>query len=112
MKKMTDIFKALGDETRLRIFLLLVKDELCVCELVDILKMEQSRISHNLKILKNAGLINCKREGKWMIYYIKSEAEEYLVIIALKKEAFLSEEDKKAFEECKSANIRQACKVE
>ncbi len=57
MKEAIKIFKALSDPTRLRILLLLLKRNLCVCELMFILKMEQSRLSHQLKILKDADLV-------------------------------------------------------
>lgn len=70
------IFKALSDETRLRIYLLLMRGELCVCELMNILNMEQSRISHSLRILKEAELINNQRKGKWMIYSINQDLKK------------------------------------
>ena len=70
-------FRALSDQTRLRIFLLLAKGELCVCELKDVLGMEQSRISHNLRILKEAGLVRAERDpsdARWIYYQIEPEA--------------------------------------
>lgn len=60
--------KALSDPTRLRIVLLLVKEELCVCELETVLAVEQSRLSHALRALSNAGLIEERREGRWIFY--------------------------------------------
>lgn len=60
--------KALSDPTRLRIMLLLVKEELCVCELETVLAVEQSRLSHALRALSNAGLIEERREGRWIFY--------------------------------------------
>jgi len=70
------IFRALGDSTRLRIFRLLLERTLCVCELTFVLKMEQSRISHHLQILRDAGLVKDRREGRWMIYEIPGERRE------------------------------------
>jgi ArsR family transcriptional regulator len=70
MKKAVQIFKALSDPTRLRIILLLLQRDLCVCELLFILDMEQSRISHQLRLLRDAGLVEDIREGKWIIYKI------------------------------------------
>ena len=67
------IFKALGDPTRWRIFLLLLERPLCVCELTFVLKMEQSRVSHHLQILRAAGLVRDRREGRWMSYEIPAE---------------------------------------
>jgi ArsR family transcriptional regulator, arsenate/arsenite/antimonite-responsive transcriptional repressor len=70
MKDIVKVFKALSDATRLRIVLVLAERDLCVCELVFILKMEQSRISHQLRILRDADLVEDVREGRWIIYRI------------------------------------------
>jgi ArsR family transcriptional regulator len=70
LKDALKLFAALSDPTRLRIVALLLERDLCVCELVFILKMSQSRISHQLRILRDAGLVGDKREGQWMIYGI------------------------------------------
>jgi DNA-binding transcriptional ArsR family regulator len=68
MKDLVATFKALADPVRLRIVLLLRRRDLCVCELTAVLGMEQSRISHQLKILRRAGLVEDVRDGKWIIY--------------------------------------------
>jgi ArsR family transcriptional regulator, arsenate/arsenite/antimonite-responsive transcriptional repressor len=72
------IFKALADPTRLRILLLLEVRELCVCELTYILGMEQSRISHHMRILREAGLAEDLRQGRWMIYRTPARAKEFV----------------------------------
>ena len=64
------IFKALSDETRLRIVKLLEKGELCVCDIVAALDIVQPKASFHLGVLKDAGLIQDRREGKWMHYRI------------------------------------------
>jgi len=68
-----EIFKAVGEETRLRIMRLLVKfqEELCACEIIDIIEKPQYNISKNLKILVKAGLIEERRDGKMMVYQVK-----------------------------------------
>jgi len=66
--ELADIFKALGDETRLTIVQLLVGRELCVCDILDSFVMSQPAISHHLKILRQAGVVRDKREGKWIYY--------------------------------------------
>jgi ArsR family transcriptional regulator len=76
MNDAVKIFKALADPTRLRIMLLLQVRELCVCELTYILKMEQSRVSHHVRILREAGLAEVLREGRWMIYRIPAASRE------------------------------------
>jgi ArsR family transcriptional regulator, arsenate/arsenite/antimonite-responsive transcriptional repressor len=68
MKQAVKVFKALGDPTRLRIVKLLENGELCVCQLIAVLNMGQSRISRHLSILKEAGLIQDDRKGKWVHY--------------------------------------------
>jgi ArsR family transcriptional regulator len=78
MKKTIKILKALSDPTRLRIVLLLMERDLCVCELVFILNMEQSRISHQLRILRDAEMVEDIREGKWIVYTIPEEIRERL----------------------------------
>ena|SRR6478752_3525697 len=62
------LFHALSDETRLSILERLRLGERCVCELTDALDAAQSRLSFHLKVLKDAGLIADRREGRWMYY--------------------------------------------
>lgn len=77
MKSEIAVFKALSDETRLRMLILFAIRELCVCEVVKILGLSQSRVSRHLAILRGAGLVNDRREGTW-IYYTLSEARNDL----------------------------------
>lgn len=58
------VFKALGEPTRLKIMRLLAEKELCVCDLEEILKISQPRVSQHLKVLKQAGLVKERREGQ------------------------------------------------
>jgi len=118
MKDMLKVFKALSDATRLRLVLLLMERDLCVCELVFILKMEQSRISHQLRILRDADLVEDVREGRWMIYRIPGEARGLLEAILegeLKFRFGVSPEiqaDSQRLEACIKENIRaKACAV-
>jgi len=110
MEETIKMFKALSDETRLRIYLLLLQSELCVCELVNILNMEQSRISHSLRILKEAELINNQRSGKWMIYSMNQNLKKNKIIQGLKEELKLSSHDLDDLEKCKKENIREKSK--
>ncbi len=110
MKKSVKIFRALSDENRLRIYLLLLHDELCVCELVNILNMEQSRISHSLRILKEAKLINNHRVGKWNIYSTNQKLKENKIIQGLEDELKLSARDLSNLGRCKKENIREKSK--
>jgi ArsR family transcriptional regulator len=81
MRNAVKTLKALADPTRLRILRLLLQRDLCVCELMFILKMEQSRVSHQLRILRDAELAEDIREGKWIIYRIPRQVRESLVLL-------------------------------
>ena len=63
-----DLFKVFGDTTRIKILYTLFKQEMCVCDIAEILGMTQSAISHQLRVLKQAKLIKNRREGKQIIY--------------------------------------------
>ncbi len=68
MQEILNIFKALSDETRLRILKLLEHGELCVCDLFSALDMVQPKVSFHLSVLKEAGLIADRKEGRWVHY--------------------------------------------
>jgi len=68
--KQSRFFKALADDTRLRILKLLEVKEMCVCEVMIALDLTQPTASHHLGILENAGLVKDRREGKWVFYGI------------------------------------------
>ena len=79
----TQLFHALSDETRLRLIERLKRDgEQCVCDLTDAFKTGQSRLSFHLKVLKEAGLVTDRREGRWMYYSINKGAIEELQQVA------------------------------
>jgi ArsR family transcriptional regulator len=70
----TRLFHALSDQTRLSILQRLRFGERCVCDLTDALDAAQSRLSFHLKVLKDAGLVTDRREGRWMYYTLNAEA--------------------------------------
>src|SRR5438270_8863427 len=65
---MERLFRALADRTRLRVLNLIGEQELCVCYFVEILGLSQPKVSRHLAYLRNAGMVNARREGKWMQY--------------------------------------------
>lgn len=69
------LFAALADRTRLRLLNLMNGREVCVCYFVEILKQSQPKISRHLAYLRNAGIVNARREGKWMHYSIEKPAD-------------------------------------
>lgn len=72
MKEELNLFKALSDETRLRIMVLVSEKELCVCQLEWALGLTQAKVSRHLTILKNAGLVKDRREGLWIFYSLSN----------------------------------------
>jgi len=68
MKDCLNITKALADENRLRLLLALREGELCVCQLTELLGLAMSTVSKHLSILYQAGLLNARKEGRWMYY--------------------------------------------
>ena len=84
MNELLSVFKALSDETRLRIVKLLENGELCVCHIVAAVDMSQSKISFHLKTLKDAGLVKDRRDGKWMHYRLnESDLMKRLLFLSI-----------------------------
>lgn len=81
---LAELFKVFGDSTRIRILYVLFEEEVCVCDIAEILGMTQSAISHQLKILKINRLIKSRRDGKQILY---SLADDHVrTIIAMGRE--------------------------
>jgi len=74
LKHRSMMFRALGDQTRLSIISLLQIRELCVCEIMAALGLTQPTTSHHLMILKNAGIAEDRKEGKWVFYRLADQA--------------------------------------
>lgn len=83
---MVEIFKALSEVSRLRILALLIDEELCVCEIEYSLNMTQSNASRHLTVLKQCGILDCKKKAQWAYYQVNEDFKknnrilwEYLV---------------------------------
>ena len=74
LELLTQQFKALGDPTRLRVVALLAAGERCVCELQNAIETPGNLLSHHLKVLREAGLIEGKRRGRWIDYRLNENA--------------------------------------
>jgi len=74
-----EVFRAAADPCRLRILMLLKEGELCVCEIMTALKKPQSSTSHHLSILREAGLVKERRDGKWSYYRLADGAVNEMV---------------------------------
>lgn len=71
--KLAPLFKALSDETRVKIIYALAQDELCVCDLAELTNCTLPAVSHHLRILRNMGLAKSRKEGKFVYYNIDDE---------------------------------------
>lgn len=107
---MIEMFKALSEESRLRILALLLEEEMCVCEIEASLKMTQSNASRHLTALKKSGIIESYKNAQWAYYRInetfKKEHKELWGYLQIKlKEIPTYEADYKAFKMVKVQNL-------
>jgi len=108
------VFKALADPTRLRIIKLLEKKTMCVCELTAVLKIKQSSVSHHLRKLKDAGLVNDLRNGLWVDYELAKEVYNKYAQKLLKMMSSCLNDDAKVLEDLKTAkkiDRKEVCKL-
>lgn len=82
--EMGELFKVFGDPTRLKILYILFEKEVCVCDIAKIINMQQSAVSHQLRVLKSSNLVKYRREGK-TIYYSLSD-DHVKTIFAMAKD--------------------------
>lgn len=73
------VFKALSDETRLKIIDMLSCGELCACEVLEAFSISQSTLSYHMKILSDCGLVNAVRDGAWMRYTLNKEKTDQVI---------------------------------
>ena len=91
MSDIVTLFKALADETRLRVLKLLGHGELCVCEIAAALGLEQPRLSFHLRILKEAGIVQVRRRERWILYRL-SEDDLFIRFLLLAVDEKISHE--------------------
>ena len=73
LERLSGVFKLLGDITRTEILWVLDKNEMCVCDIANVLNMTKSSISHQLAVLRSVGIVNFRREGKEVYYRLDDE---------------------------------------
>jgi len=98
MEKLARAAQALSDETRLRILNVLLRQESCVCEMMQALEISQTRASRNLKILDDAGFLNMRTDGLYTLYSIRDTSDDVFydeLLSAVKKEMQSNETAKK-----------------
>jgi ArsR family transcriptional regulator len=77
-RDLAELFKALADPTRVAIVNRLASEECCVCDLTDAFELSQPTVSHHLRILRDAGLVEAERRGTWAYYRLVPDAIERL----------------------------------
>lgn len=92
LQNLSEIFKLFADETRLRIICAILNTELCVCDLCELLGLNQSAVSHQLQLLRSSKLVKYRKEGKQVYYSLKDEHIESIIKMAL---AHITEGDDK-----------------
>ncbi|MDL4841223.1 ArsR/SmtB family transcription factor [Aquibacillus rhizosphaerae] len=100
------VMKLLGDKTRLSIVCLLMHDECCVCELVEILQMSQPSISQHVKKLKAAEIVKERRQGQWIFYRINTDSQVYPLIESIT--SFFPEQQEKIID-LEKKGLRVCC---
>ena len=80
---LAELFKVFGDSTRIRILTVLFGDEMCVCDIAEALKMNQSAVSHQLRVLKNAKLIKNRKDGKQVFYSLADDHVRTILAMGL-----------------------------
>lgn len=91
-RNLAEMFKIFADETRLRIICNLLNEELCVCDLCELLELNQSTVSHQLQILRNSKLVKYRKEGKQVYYTLEDEHIDAILRMAI---AHIKEEKSK-----------------
>jgi ArsR family transcriptional regulator, arsenate/arsenite/antimonite-responsive transcriptional repressor len=75
MKNILTVLKSLSDETRLRIINLLYEKELCVCDIMEVLQIPQTKTSRHLSYLKNSGIVTVRKQAQWVYYSLSPEGK-------------------------------------
>lgn len=83
IEDLANMFKLFADNTRLRIICSILNTELCVCDLCELLELNQSTVSHQLQLLRNAKLVTYRREGKQIFYRLQDEHIEKIIATSL-----------------------------
>ena len=81
--EMADMFKLFADSSRLKIICSILNNELCVCDLCELLNLTQSNVSHQLQLLRTSKLVKYRKEGKQVYYSLKDEHVERIITMAL-----------------------------
>jgi ArsR family transcriptional regulator len=112
---MLSVLKALSDRNRLRILAALVQyDELCACQIIELLQVKGATASRHLGILISAGWVESRRDGRWINYRLRTSQVEFIPVMAWMKEEFLKsqqvQEDLKLLEKITAIEPEELCR--
>lgn len=115
MKTYLSVTKALADESRTRILKLLETGELCVCQIQAVLGLGQSTVSKHLSVLKQAGLVEIRKDGIWIYHLLNPQPEGYALTFLASLKDWLNQDaqvlaDRKKLVEVKAVELRDLCK--
>ena len=111
-RDVVDMIKALGDENRLRIFMMLRHGELCVCQIIEMLELAPSTVSKHLSILKQARLIESRKNGRWIYYRLADNDSSLALRNYLEKQLYQDSRintDDKALKQLRRLEPEQIC---
>ena len=112
MENLNKIFKALADRNRLRIVKMLQQKDLCVCEITAVLSLATSTVSNHLSILKDAGIIGDRKDGKWVEHNLKIKTNNKYLNGLLPLVSFWLNDDKQVLadkEKIKTVDREELC---
>ncbi len=115
MKNVLNVTKALSDENRIRIIVSLNEGELCVCQVIELLKLAPSTVSKHISILKNANLVDSRKDGRWVYYKLPIKKTDKIKTI-LKwirnhtKDSVRIQSDLKTLAKIKRNHLENSCK--
>ncbi len=114
MKEFMNITKALGDENRVRILMFLRNGEMCVCQIIEMIDLAPSTVSKHLSILRQAGLIDCRKAGRWVHYRLAEESDQMVMSVlswlveSLSSDRRIQEDDQK-LQQVKVTCLEELC---
>jgi DNA-binding transcriptional ArsR family regulator len=117
LRDLMAVTKALSDENRVRIMMFLSEDELCVCQIIELLGLAPSTVSKHLSILKQAELIDSRKKGRWIYYHLPEEGVPEIVTQAIEwLQASLDkdkqiQEDRKQLKKVQKKSLEELCQA-
>lgn len=98
--KISEFFKILGDQTRAKILFALNKNEMCVCDIANVLGMSKSSISHQLSTLRKSGIVKCEKKGKEIFYALDDNHVKEVFDVAIEHINHKRKEKGEKYETC------------